>query len=151
MNYDLKLAEILLVEDNTGDVELTKEAFEEAKFRNNLYVAENGDIALDYLYKRNGFEQAMMPDIIILDLNLPKTDGYEVLRHIKTDASLKHIPTIILTSSPVDRDIIENYDMHPTCYIEKPLDATKFLEVVAHIENFWVGVVCLPKIKANVH
>jgi len=145
MTNGAKLAEILLVEDNEGDIELTKEAFQDARFRNNLQIAEDGDKALDYLFKRNGYEDARTPDIVLLDLNLPKTDGREVLEAIKNSEETKRIPTIVLTSSMADRDIIESYDLHANCYIVKPVDAMKFMEVIAHIENFWVDVVCLPK------
>lgn len=140
-----KLAEILLVEDSPGDVDLTREAFEDAKFRNNLHVAVNGVEALDYLYKRNGFEDATTPDIILLDLNLPKIDGREVLEKIKSDPKLKFIPSIVLTSSKADEDIIDTYDLHANCFISKPVDALKFIEVVQRVENFWVDVVCLPQ------
>ena len=144
MKTNAKLADILLVEDNEGDIELTKEAFEDAKFRNNLHVVEDGDIALDFLFKRNGHENAVTPDIILLDLNLPKTDGRQVLETIKGTESLKRIPTIVLTSSAADRDVIESYDLHANCYIVKPVDAKKFMDVVRNVENFWVDVVCLP-------
>ena len=144
VNTDIKLAEILLIEDNEGDIELTKEAFEEAKFRNKLNIAMDGDAALDYLYKRNGKEDAKQPDIILLDLNLPGTDGREVLETIKADEILKRIPTIVLTSSIADKDIIESYDLQANCYIVKPVDAVKFIDVVQHVENFWVDIVCLP-------
>ena len=146
MNHPARLAEILLVEDNEGDIELTKEAFEDAKFRNNLHVVMDGDEALDYLYKRNGFEDAIAPDIILLDLNLPGTDGKEVLEIIKEDANLKCIPTIVMTSSSADKDIISSYNLHANCYIVKPVDAKKFIDVVQHVENFWIDVVCLPPI-----
>lgn len=139
-----KLAEILLVEDNPGDVLLTQEAFEDAKFRNNLHVAADGDAALDYLFKRNGFEDALTPDIILLDLNLPRRDGKEVLEVIKEDKNLKVIPTIVLTSSKADSDIVQSYGLHANCYIVKPVDATKFMNVVQQVENFWVDIVCLP-------
>lgn len=139
-----KLAEILLVEDNDGDVELTREAFEEAKFRNALHVAKDGEEALNYLFKRNGYEDAVTPDIVLLDLNLPKLNGGEVLSVIKQDAKLKRIPVIVLTSSAADQDIVESYDLHANCYIIKPVDALKFMKVVNRVENFWVDVVCLP-------
>jgi chemotaxis family two-component system response regulator Rcp1 len=144
MEENCMLAEILLVEDNPGDVDLTKEAFEEAKFRNNLHVVEDGEQALDYLYKRNGYENATSPDIILLDLNLPGTDGREVLEKIKSDNILKRIPTIVLTSSQADKDVIEIYDLHANCYVVKPVDAIKFIDVVQKVENFWVDIVCLP-------
>lgn len=139
-----RLAEILLIEDNEGDIELTKEAFEEAKFRNNLNITVDGDEAIHYLYKRNGYEEATTPDIILLDLNLPGTDGREVLEAIKTDESLRRIPVIVLTSSKADKDIIESYNLHANCYIVKPVNALKFMEVVQHVENFWVDIVYLP-------
>lgn len=144
MTTKIKLAEILLVEDNEGDIELTKEAFDDAKFRNNLHVAEDGDEALDYLFKRNDYVDAVTPDIILLDLNLPGTDGREVLEKIKEDKLLRRIPVIVLTSSKADKDIIESYDLHANCYIVKPVNAIKFMDVVQHVENFWVDIVCLP-------
>lgn len=144
---DYKLADILLVEDNPGDIVLTQEAFEEAKFRNNLHVCEDGNEALDFLFKRNGKEDAPTPDIILLDLNLPDTDGREVLEQIKTDKDLKVIPTIILTSSQADKDIVDTYSMHANSYVIKPVDAPKFMDVIQKVENFWVDVVCLPKVE----
>lgn len=144
MTNNIKLAEILLVEDNEGDIELTREAFDEAKFRNNLHVVEDGDEALDYLFKQNNYVDAVTPDIILLDLNLPGTDGREVLEKIKADKFLKRIPVIVLTSSKADKDIVESYDLHANCYIVKPVNAIKFMDVVKHVENFWVDVVCLP-------
>ena len=145
MSNNAKLAEILLVEDNEGDIELTIEAFEEAKFRNNLNIAVDGDEALDYLYKRNGKEDAITPDIVLLDLNLPGTDGRAVLESIKEDAALKRIPVIILTSSQADKDVVESYELHANCYIVKPVNAVKFMDVVRQVENFWVDIVFLPK------
>ena len=144
MTEDVRLAEILLVEDNEGDIELTREAFEDARFRNNLHIAEDGDVALDYLFKRNGYEDAVKPDIILLDLNLPSTDGKEVLQTIKADPILRRIPVIVLTSSQADKDVVESYDLHANCYIVKPVNATKFMKVVQNVENFWVDIVCLP-------
>lgn len=144
MGHNVRLAEILLVEDNEGDIELTKEAFEDAKFRNNLHIAEDGDEALDFLFKRNGYEEAVAPDVILLDLNLPGTDGREILEIIKADSNLKRVPVIVLTSSQADKDIISSYDLHANCYIVKPVDALKFMGVVQHVENFWVDIVCLP-------
>ena len=144
MTEDVRLAEILLVEDNEGDIELTRVAFEDARFRNNLHIAEDGDIALDYLFKRNGYESAVTPDIILLDLNLPSTDGKEVLETIKAVPSLRRIPVVVLTSSQADKDVLESYDLHANCYIVKPVNATKFMTVVQKVENFWVDIVCLP-------
>jgi len=145
MTDSAKLAEILLVEDNEGDIELTREAFNDARFRNNLQIAEDGEKALDILFKRNGFEHSETPDIILLDLNLPRVDGREVLETIKSHDSLKRIPTIVLTSSMADRDVVESYNLHANCYIVKPVNAAKFMQVVQHVENFWVDVVCLPR------
>ncbi len=144
MTIKTRLAEILLVEDNEGDIELTKEAFEEAKFRNNLHIAMDGDEALDFLFKRNGHEDVVTPDIILLDLNLPSTDGREVLAVIKEDPVLKRVPTIVMTSSSADRDVLDSYDLHANCYIVKPVDAQKFIAVVQRVENFWIDIVCLP-------
>ena len=144
MTQDVRVAEILLVEDNEGDIELTREAFEDAIFRNNLHIAEDGDIALDYLFKRNGYEGAVTPDIILLDLNLPSTDGKEVLEIVKTDPLLRRIPVIVLTSSEADKDVIESYDLHANCYIVKPVNASKFMKVVKDVERFWGDIVCLP-------
>ncbi|OED35357.1 hypothetical protein AB833_30830 [Chromatiales bacterium (ex Bugula neritina AB1)] len=147
MKESAKLAEILLVEDNEGDIELTREAFEEAKFRNNLHIAVDGDEALDYLFRRNGNEEAITPDIVLLDLNLPGTDGREVLETIKQSDELKRIPVIVLTSSQADKDIVESYDLHANCYIVKPVNAENFIGVVQNIENFWVDIVLLPNIE----
>jgi chemotaxis family two-component system response regulator Rcp1 len=144
MKSNARLAEILLVEDNEGDIELTREAFEEAKVRNNLHVVEDGDKALDFLFKRNGYEAVATPDIVLLDLNLPGTDGKEVLEAIKSDPVLKRVPVIVMTSSKADKDIVESYDLHANCYIVKPVNAAKFIEVVQNVENFWVDIVCLP-------
>ncbi|MFK7955266.1 MAG: response regulator [Lysobacterales bacterium] len=149
MSKSGRLAEILLVEDNEGDVELTREAFEEAKFRNNLNVVRDGDEALDFLYKRNGFEDAVTPDIILLDLNMPRVDGTEVLEEVKHDENLRRIPTIVLTSSEAERDVITSYDLHANAYIVKPVDATKFMSVVQEVQNFWVDIVYLPTIKKS--
>lgn len=144
MKKEIRIAEILLIEDNEGDIELTREAFSDAIFRNNLHIAEDGDIALDYLYKRNGYEAAVLPDIILLDLNLPSTDGKEVLETIKSDPLLKRIPVIILTSSEAGKDVTESYDLHANCYIVKPVSASKFMKVVQDVELFWSDIVCLP-------
>ncbi len=145
-----RLAEILLVEDNEGDIELTREAFEEAKFRNNLHVSHDGDSAMDYLFKRNGHENSPTPDIVLLDLNLPGTDGREILAEIKKNPMLRRIPTVILTSSSADKDILETYDLHANCYIVKPVDAAKFIHIVQQVENFWVDIVCLPSEHQNI-
>jgi len=148
MTSSPKLADILLVEDNEGDIELTKDAFEEAKMRNTLHIVDDGEKALDFLYKRNGYEGRPTPDIILLDLNLPKVDGREVLKTIKNDPDLKRIPTVILTSSHADKDILDSYNLHANSYIVKPVDAMKFMEVIQQLKSFYVEVVCLPSTAA---
>jgi two-component system, chemotaxis family, response regulator Rcp1 len=136
--------EILLIEDNLGDIELTKEAFKEGKLVNNLHVARDGEEALQYLYKKGPFANAARPDLILLDLNLPKKDGRELLDTIKQDPILRIIPVVILTSSEEDRDVIMSYILHVNCYIVKPVDFDKFTEVVRTIETFWLQIVRLP-------
>ena len=140
---DEKTVEILLVEDNPGDVLLTREAFSNSKFLNNLHVAEDGEVALDFLNKRNGHEDAVRPDIILLDLNLPKKDGQEVLLEIKDEPNLRRIPVVVLTSSKAEHDVVKTYDLHANSYIVKPVDLDKFIDIVQAIENFWFKVVVL--------
>ncbi|NVO25145.1 response regulator [Donghicola mangrovi] len=135
---------ILLIEDNEGDIVLTQEAMREAKLANNLLLARDGDEALDILYKRNGYEGAATPDLILLDLNLPVTDGYEVLEIMKQDEDLLRIPVVVLTSSESDADRIKTYQLHANCFVSKPLKASSFIEVVKTIENFWLSIVSLP-------
>lgn len=137
--------DILLVEDNPGDVQLTREALQEVKVLTNLIVVENGVQALDFLYKRNGYESVIRPDIIFLDLNLPLKNGREVLEIIKNDENLKRIPVVILTSSKAEEDIVRSYNLHANCYITKPLDFNQFAGVVKAIEDFWFTVVKLPQ------
>jgi CheY-like chemotaxis protein len=139
-----KPVEILLVEDNKGDVGLIEEVFEEAKIRNNLHVAEDGEEALLYLHGEGKFSGSPRPDIILLDLNLPKKGGREVLREIKEDENLHNIPVIVLTTSDAEKDIIGAYDLHANAYITKPLDFDQFIKVVGSIENFWLDIVKLP-------
>jgi CheY-like chemotaxis protein len=139
-----KPVEILLVEDNVGDVGLIEEVFEEAKIRNNIHVAENGEEALRYLRGKGKFSGSPRPDIIILDLNLPKKDGREVLREIKEDSNLKNIPIIVLTTSTAEKDILRAYELHANAYVTKPLDFDQFMNVIGSIVNFWLGVVQLP-------
>ncbi len=139
-----KPVEILLVEDNEGDVGLIEEVFEEAKIRNNIHVAEDGEEAMLYLHGKGKFSGSPRPDIIILDLNLPKKDGREVLREIKEDNNLKNIPVVILTTSNAEKDILRAYDLHANAYITKPLDFDQFIKVVESIENFWLEIVRLP-------
>jgi CheY-like chemotaxis protein len=139
-----KPVEILLVEDNEGDVGLIEEVFEEAKIKNNLHVAEDGEEAMLYLHGRGKFSGFPRPDIILLDLNLPKKDGREVLREIKEDSNLKNIPVVVLTTSGAERDILRAYDLHANAYITKPLDFDQFIKVVESIGNFWLEIVKLP-------
>jgi CheY-like chemotaxis protein len=136
--------EILLVEDNHVDVALTREALQEGKIRNNLHVARDGEEALSFLYKRAPFADAIRPDVILLDLNLPRVDGREVLAHIKEDKDLRRIPVVVLTTSRSDEDILRTYDLHVNCYITKPVDMEQFIQVVKAIDHFWFSVVTLP-------
>ena len=140
----IKPVEILLVEDNKGDVGLIEEVFEEAKFKNILHVAEDGEEAMLYLRGKGKFLGSSRPDIIILDLNLPNKDGREVLREVKEDSSLKNIPVVILTTSGAEKDILKAYDLHANAYITKPLDFHQFIRVVESIVNFWLEIVSLP-------
>jgi two-component system, chemotaxis family, response regulator Rcp1 len=137
--------EILLVEDNPGDVRLTREALTEAKVRNNLYVAADGVQAIAFLRREGEFAGSVRPDLILLDLNLPRKDGREVLEEIKADPALRQIPVVILTSSQAEQDIVRAYDLHANCYISKPVDLDQFIKVVKSIEDFWFAIVKLPK------
>ena len=139
--------EILLVEDNPGDVELTKEALADCKMINNLHVTYDGQEAMDFLHKKEPFTNAVTPDLVILDLNLPKLDGREVLKLIKSDENLKKIPVVVLTTSQSEEDILKMYKHYANCYITKPIDLDQFVTVVKAIENFWMGIVKLPSEK----
>jgi two-component system, chemotaxis family, response regulator Rcp1 len=136
--------EVLLVEDNPGDVRLTREALKEGKVSNNLAVAENGVEALAYLRREGQYVDSVRPDLILLDLNLPRKDGREVLEEIKADASLRNIPVVVLTSSEAEQDILRAYELHANCYISKPVDLDQFVKVVKSIEDFWFTIVKLP-------
>ncbi len=138
--------EILLVEDNPGDVRLTQEALREAKVRNNLQVVQDGEAALNFLYRKDGFSDAPRPDIILLDLNLPKKNGQEVLAEIKADPCLRRIPVVILTTSKAEEDILKSYDLHANCYVTKPVDFEQFIRVIKSIQEFWLTVVKLPEL-----
>lgn len=138
-------AKILLVEDNPGDALLAKEALENSKFINELYIVEDGVEAMDFLNKKSGYIDMPTPDLILLDLNLPRKDGREVLAEIKADRALKTIPVVILTTSKADEDIAKTYELHANCYITKPLDLNRFFEVVNSISDFWMSIVVLPK------
>jgi two-component system, chemotaxis family, response regulator Rcp1 len=136
--------EILLVEDNPGDVRLTREALDEGKVRNNLNVVGDGIEALAYLRREDKYATATRPDLVLLDLNLPRKDGREVLEEIKSDPVLRNIPVVILSSSPAEQDIIRAYNLHANCYVTKPVDLDQFITVVKSIENFWFTIVKLP-------
>ena len=136
--------EILLVEDNPGDVRLTIEALKEGKVRNRLSVARDGVEALAFLRREGPHATAARPDLILLDLNLPRLDGREVLAEIKVDARLRRIPVVVLTTSKAEEDILRTYDLHANCYINKPVDLEQFISVVRSIDDFWLSVVRLP-------
>ena len=136
--------DILLVEDNLGDVRLTQEALKEAKVLNNLWVVTDGVEAMAFLNREAEYVAAARPDVILLDLNLPKKDGREVLEEIKQDPSLRRIPVVILTTSSADQDILKAYDLHANCYITKPVDLEQFIKVVQSIEDFWLTIVQFP-------
>ncbi|MHB8866274.1 MAG: response regulator [Pirellulaceae bacterium] len=136
--------DILLVEDNPGDVDLTKEALEGAKVSNRLHVVDNGEQAMDFLCRRGEHADAPRPDLILLDLNLPKKDGREVLEEIKANRDLAEIPVVILTTSAADEDVGRAYQLHANCYITKPVNFTEFLKVIQAIEDFWLTTVRLP-------
>ncbi|MDB5924373.1 MAG: transcriptional regulator [Betaproteobacteria bacterium] len=139
--------EILIVEDNPGDVRLTKEALKEGKVYNNLHWAKDGVEALEFLRREGRHANAPRPDIILLDLNLPRKDGREVLLEIKTDDRLKQIPVVVLTTSKAEQDVLRSYDLHANCYVTKPVDLDKFIVVVQSIDRFWLTVVTLPPAK----
>ena len=136
--------EILLVEDNPGDADLAREALENSKIRNTLSVVGDGEEALAFLHRSGKYAAAPRPDLILLDLNLPRKSGREVLAEIKSDEDLKRIPVVVLTVSKDEEDILESYNLHANCYITKPIDLHQFLRVVRAIEDFWLTIVKLP-------
>jgi len=136
--------DILLVEDNPGDVDLAREGLAEGKIRNILHVVEDGEEAMAYLRRQGKYTDAVRPDLILLDLNLPRKDGREVLAEVKADEDLKQIPVVVLTTSKSEEDILKSYKLHANCYITKPLNFTRFIEVVKAIESFWLTIVALP-------
>jgi two-component system, chemotaxis family, response regulator Rcp1 len=140
----LRPIEILMVEDNPGDVRLTREALRGGKIWNEIHVAMDGVVALDFLYRKPPFERAPRPDLVLLDLNLPKKDGREVLATIKGDPNLKTIPVVILTTSQAEEDVIRAYNLSCNCYVTKPVDFDQFTRIVQTIEQFWLTVVTLP-------
>jgi chemotaxis family two-component system response regulator Rcp1 len=133
-----------MVEDNPGDIRLTVEALKEGKVRNNLHTVGDGEEALAFLRRQGPYAEAPRPDLILLDLNLPKKTGQEVLAEIKEDPDLRRIPVVILTVSGAEADILKTYNLHANCYITKPVDLDRFIEVVKSIEDFWLTVVMLP-------
>lgn len=144
---DAAPVEILLVEDNPGDVRLTREALKEGKVYSNLHWAKDGVEALEFLRRKGSFGDVPRPDIILLDLNLPKMDGREVLAEIKQDEDLMRIPVVILTTSKAEEDVLRTYALHANCYVTKPVDLDKFISVVQSIDKFWLTVVTLPNAK----
>ena len=136
--------EVLLVEDNPGDVRLTREALKDGKVSNHLSVMQDGVEALRFLRREGPYAGAPRPDVVLLDLNLPKKDGRQVLQEMKQDRSLRTIPVVVLTSSDAERDIVGAYELQANCYITKPVDLDQFIEVVRSIQNFWLTVVKLP-------
>ena len=139
-----RAAEFLLVEDNPGDVRLTREALKDAKVLNTLHVVEDGVSALDFLYRRPPYADAPRPDLILLDLNLPRKNGREVLAEIKADDRTKMIPVVVLTTSRAEEDVLRAYNLHANCYITKPVDFAQFTHIVRTIEDFWLTIVTLP-------
>jgi len=139
-----KVIDILLVEDNPGDVRLAQEALKDSKIRNNLFVVEDGVEAMDFLRRSGKYVDAPRPDLILLDLNLPRKSGREVLAEVKGDDSLKRIPVVILTVSEDVRDINGAYDLHANCYVTKPIDFQQFMKITKTIEEFWLTIVKLP-------
>jgi CheY-like chemotaxis protein len=137
--------EVLLVEDDPGDVLLTKEAFADNKVNNNLNVVNDGEEAVAYLRRQGAHADARRPDLILLDLNLPRKDGREVLRDIKADPELRAIPVVVLTTSEADEDILQSYDLHANAYVTKPVDFERFIWIVRQIDDFFVTVVKLPR------
>jgi two-component system response regulator len=141
---DHRTVDILLVEDNPGDVRLTKEALRDAKVLNEIYVARDGVEAMEFMHREGSFADVPVPDLILLDLNLPRKDGREVLDEIKKDPKLKHIPVVVLTTSKADEDIIKTYNLHANAYITKPVDLNRFVEIMHALEEFWFTIVKLP-------
>jgi chemotaxis family two-component system response regulator Rcp1 len=139
-----KVIDILLVEDNPGDVRLAQEALKESKVHNNMFVAKDGVEAMEFLRRRGKYANVPRPDLILLDLNLPRKSGREVLAEVKTDDSLKRIPVVVLTVSRDEQDILRAYDLHANCYITKPIDFEQFIKITKTIEEFWLTIVRLP-------
>ena len=139
-----KIINILLVEDSPLDIKMVQEAFTDLKIENSLHVTTDGEDAMDFLRRTGKHAHSPRPDLILLDLNLPRKDGREVLSEIKTDQSLKRIPVVILTSSRAEEDVVKSYDLHVNCFVRKPIDAHLFIDAVKNISSFWLTVVDLP-------
>ncbi|KIU16260.1 response regulator [Mycolicibacterium llatzerense] len=140
-----RIIDILLVEDDPGDELMTREAFADNKIKNTLHVARDGQEGLDFLYRRGAYRDAVIPDLILLDLNLPKYDGRQLLEKIKSDAQLCHIPVVVLTTSSSEEDILRSYKLHANAYVTKPVDLDQFMKAVREIDEFFVQVVRLPQ------
>jgi two-component system, chemotaxis family, response regulator Rcp1 len=140
-----RAVEILLVEDNPGDVRLIQEALRDGKVWNNPHVVTDGEAALDFVYRRGEFADKPRPDMILLDLNLPKKDGREVLAVIKSDLDLKRIPVVVLTTSKEEEDVLRAYNLAANCYVTKPVEFDQFMKVIRMIEDFWLTIVALPR------
>jgi CheY-like chemotaxis protein len=145
MSTPVEIIDILLVEDNPGDAKLVQKAFELGRLANKIYHVSDGESALSFLRKEGSYADAPRPDIILLDLNMPGLDGREVLARVKSDPELLTIPVIIMTTSSAEQDILESYKLHVNCYITKPVQVQDFINVVKTIDEFWIGIVCLPK------
>ena len=140
----MKQIQILLVEDNEGDILLTTEALEDSKIINKVNVVKDGKLAIDFLNQKEPFQDALMPNLILLDINLPKKNGHEVLQYLKASKNFRHIPIIMLTTSSSEKDILEAYNNYANCFITKPVEVNEFMKAVAKIENFWISIVQLP-------
>jgi chemotaxis family two-component system response regulator Rcp1 len=144
VNPSYRPINILLVEDNPGDVELTEDALRRSKVATKVSVVTDGEDAMDYLRQQSAYQEETMPDLVLLDLNLPRKDGMEVLREMKDDPNLRHIPVVVLTTSEAERDILASYELGANCFISKPVDLTEFRKVVESIDDFWFTIVKLP-------
>ncbi|BBY16053.1 response regulator [Mycolicibacterium litorale] len=145
MTSSTRPIDVLLIEDDPGDELITREAFEHNKISNTLHVAHDGQEGLDFLYRRSGYENAPRPDLILLDLNLPKYDGRQLLETVKSDPDLNHIPVVVLTTSSAEEDILRSYKLHANAYVTKPVDLDQFMNAVRQIDEFFVQVVRLPQ------
>lgn len=148
MRNNKRTINILLIEDNPGDVRLTQEAFKEGRMAVHLDVVMDGVEAIKFLNKKDGYADRVIPDLILLDLNLPKMDGREVLEEIKSDPQLKRIPVVVLTTSNAEQDVLKSYNLHVNCYINKPVDFDKFFDIIQKIEDFWLSTAILPTMMA---